>query len=82
MHHVACRQVPFHGIGRQVIKDYAKIITSNHVSLVAMKTCKLVGLWRVMRGILNASYLQESISPQTRILELCMYTNYISSVIA
>jgi hypothetical protein len=44
MHHTACRQVPFHGIGRQVIKDYAKIFTSNHVSLVALKTCKLVEL--------------------------------------
>ena len=41
MHHVACRQLPFHGIGRQVIKDYAKIFTSNHVSLVGMKSCKL-----------------------------------------
>ena len=44
MHHVACRQVPFHGIGRKVVKDYAKIFTSNHVSLVGMKTCKLVEL--------------------------------------
>jgi hypothetical protein len=38
MRHAACRQVPFHGKGRQVMKDYAKIFTSNHVSLVGMKT--------------------------------------------
>jgi len=44
MHHTACRQVPFHGKGRQVIKDYAKLITSNRVRLVGMKTCKLVGV--------------------------------------
>jgi len=24
MRHAACRQVPFHGKGRQVMKDYAK----------------------------------------------------------
>ena len=54
MHHVACRQLPFHGKGRQVVKDYAKIFTSNRARLVGMKTCKLAELvawdaWKVCK---------------------------------
>jgi len=48
MRHAACRQVPFHGKGRQVIKDSCKNIykqsceTGIHEN---MKACWRVGVW-------------------------------------
>ena len=72
--HVACRQVPFHGIGRQVIKDSCKNNYKQSCEpgcIKNMKTCWLVGVGCV-ESLMQVTCNKKHFCPVTHFCFTCV----------